>query len=228
MRYCPGSFLHRRDKGNLYGRAWNSLYGDNHDQPRVVSRFGDDGKYRVESAKMLATCLHMMQGTPYIYQGEELGMTNAGFTSIDQYRDIESINAYHEMVDGGIYDEDYVMRCLQYKSRDNARTPMQWNTGLNSIFYYYRDLIRLRKKYEIITEGRYELLLPDSEELYVYIRTYGDQKLLTVCNFTGEEQPYEIPEEFDGGRCLITNYKRDVLKGKVLLKPYEAFVLLVG
>lgn len=241
----------------LYGKAWNSLYWDNHDQPRVVSRFGDDGKYRVESAKMLATCLHMMQGTPYIYQGEELGMTNAGFTSIDQYRDIESINAYHEMVDGGIYDEDYVMSCLRYKSRDNARTPMQWNAGTNagfsdgdpwigvnpnyreinaenalkdknSIFYYYRDLIRLRKEYEIITEGRYELLLPDSEELYVYTRTYGDQKLLTVCNFTGEEQLYEIPEGFEGGRCLIANYKRDMLQGNVLLKPYEAFVLLIG
>lgn len=238
----------------LHGKAWNSLYWDNHDQPRVVSRFGNDKEFRAMSAKMLATCLHMMQGTPYIYQGEELGMTNAGFTSIDQYRDIESINAYHEIVDGGIAGEDYMMECLRFKSRDNARTPMQWDssvnagftegtpwievnpnyTGINaraaladkdSIFYYYKKLIGLRKEYQIITEGSYELLLPDSEELYVYTRTYGDEKLLTVCNFTGDIQKFEVPGGFEKSRCLIGNYSRDVYKGQIELKPYEAFVL---
>lgn len=238
----------------LHGKAWNSLYWDNHDQPRVVSRFGNDKEYRVESAKMLATCLHMMQGTPYIYQGEELGMTNAGFTSLDQYRDIESINAYHEIVDGGIASEDYMMDCLRFKSRDNARTPMQWNSGVNagftegtpwievnpnytainaqaaladkdSVFYYYKKLIELRKEYQIITEGSYELLLPDSEELYVYTRTYGDEKMLTVCNFTGDKQDFEVPGEFKGSRCLTGNYARDAYEGQIELKPYEAFVL---
>ena len=238
----------------LHGKAWNSLYWDNHDQPRVVSRFGNDKEYRTESAKMLATCLHMMQGTPYIYQGEELGMTNAGFTSLDQYRDIESINAYHEIVDGGIAGDDYMMECLRFKSRDNARTPMQWNSSINagftegnpwievnpnytsinaegaladenSTFYYYKKLIGLRKQYQIITEGSYELLLPGSEELYVYTRTYGDEKLLTVCNFTGDTQKLDVPVEFEGSRCLIGNYPRDNYEGQTKLQPYEAFVL---
>lgn len=238
----------------LYGKAWNSLYWDNHDQPRVVSRFGNDGKYRVESAKMLATCLHMMQGTPYIYQGEELGMTNAGFTSISQYRDIESINAYEEMVESGIYDEEYMMKCLRYKSRDNARTPMQWsmekNAGFSgaepwievnpnyitinaeeqlgnqdSVFHYYQKLIRLRKKHPVIIEGKYQLLLPDSEELYVYMRIMEAEKMLVVCNFTDQEQAYAVPDEFAGAGCLIGNYGSEERAGRVMLKPYEAFVL---
>lgn len=237
----------------LYGHAWNSLFWDNHDQPRAVSRFGDDRPaYRVRSAKMLATCLHMMQGTPYIYQGEELGMTNYPFTSLDEFRDIESLNAYHDWVDSHKLDHETFWPCLLHKSRDNARTPVQWDasahagfttgtpwipvnpnyTEINakrelqdpdSVFHYYRSLIALRKQYEIIVYGSYELLLPDDPSLYVYTRTLENQKLLVVCNFTDCQVPYQIPEEFAASKRLIANYT-DMPNGE--LRPYEAFVLL--
>ncbi|MDY3917601.1 MAG: alpha-glucosidase [Candidatus Limivivens sp.] len=210
----------------LYGKAWNSLYWCNHDQPRIVSRLGDDSPaWRERSAKMLATCLHMMQGTPYIYQGEELGMTNVPFARLEDFRDIESINAYHELVEGGILDEADMMRFLRCKSRDNARTPMQWDdqeyagftdgtpwimvnpnyTEINareqlsredSVFHYYQKLIRLRKEQEIIPYGSYELLLPEDPGLFVYTRTLGQEKLLVVCSFTRETAVFQVPEEF--------------------------------
>lgn len=239
----------------LEGKAWNSLYWNNHDQPRIVSRLGDEGEYRERSAKMLATCLHMMQGTPYIYQGEELGMTNVPFGGIEDFRDIESINAFHELTKAGIMEEDRMMECIRYKSRDNARTPFQWDDSENagfttatpwimvnpnypeinakeqmarqdSVFHYYQKLIQLRKQYDIIVYGTYQLLLPDSRELYVYIRELDGQKLLTVCNFTKEEVAFQIPEEFDGGRILISNTDRTQTEKEILLAAYEAVVIL--
>lgn len=221
----------------LYGKAWNSLYWDNHDQPRCVSRFGDDRpEYREQSAKMLAACLHMMQGTPYIYQGEELGMTNYPFTEISQFRDIETINAYQELTaDHQLRDPEELMKCFRYKSRDNARTPMQWDdtenagftegtpwigvnpnyTSINakaelknpdSVFHFYQELIRLRKQYKIIVYGSFELLLPDSPSVFAYIRRMKNQKLLVVCNFTEQPQEIAVPQEFQGFvQCLISN-----------------------
>lgn len=236
----------------LEGKAWNSLYWDNHDQPRVVSHFGNDApEYRELSAKMLAVCLHMMKGTPYIYQGEELGMTNAGFTQLSQYRDIESVNAYHDLVDGGKLDHDTMMRYLQEISRDNARTPMQWDDSAhagftqgtpwievcanypeinakkalqdpNSVFYFYQKLIALRKKYEIIVEGVFEPLLEEDEKIYAYRRMLQKEKLYVVCNFTKEIVPCTLLDKINGEE-LISNYSEHQ---KGVLLPYEARVLL--
>lgn len=239
----------------LYGEAWNSLFWNNHDQPRAVSRFGSDSpQYRTVSAKMLATCLHMMQGTPYIYQGEELGMTNYPFQNPQEFRDIESINAYQEWCTNGQLSHETFWPCLTFKSRDNARTPMQWDDTANagftaakpwiavnpnykeinakaetndpdSVFHYYKKLIALRRQYPVIVYGKYELLLEDSEQLFVYTRTYENEKLLTVCSFSEQECSFQIPEEFQNASCIITNtnnlYQNETLK----LKPYEAFVL---
>lgn len=242
----------------LEGKAWNSLYWCNHDQPRFLSRMGDDSPaYREVSAKMLATCLHMMQGTPYVYQGEELGMTNYPFSSLEEFRDIESINAYHELTEKGIISPEDMFDYISYKGRDNARTPMQWDDSENagfttgtpwipvnpnykeinakeqlarksSVFHYYKKLIALRKQYEIIVYGKYELLLPDSEEIYAYTRTLGDEKLLVICNFTENEVIYDVPEEFSRaqGNVLINNYARTQLTPNITLQPYEAIVLL--
>ena len=247
--------LTRWQKG-LEDIAWNSLFWENHDQPRSISRYGNDSpEYREVSAKMLATCLHMMQGTPYVYQGEELGMTNVPFTSIDQFRDLDSINAYRELVEEQkVFTSEEMMRYLRYKSRDNARTPFQWDDSENagfstgtpwimvnpnykeinakdqleradSVFHYYQKLIRLRKEQEVIMYGTYDLLLPDSKEIYAYTRTLGEEKLLVVCNFYEPEVSFELPEEFAGGTCLISNYPEVSLKAEMKLRPYETFVI---
>ena len=247
--------LTRWQKG-LEDIAWNSLFWENHDQPRSISRYGNDSpEYREVSAKMLATCLHMMQGTPYVYQGEELGMTNVPFTSIDQFRDLDSINAYRELVEEQkVFTSEEMMRYLCYKSRDNARTPFQWDDSENagfstgtpwimvnpnykeinakdqleredSVFHYYQKLIRLRKEQEVIVYGTYDLLLPDSKEIYAYTRMLGEEKLLVVCNFYEPEVSFELPEEFAGGTCLISNYPEVSLKAEMTLRPYEAFVI---
>ncbi len=240
----------------LYGKAWNSLFWDNHDQPRAVSRFGDDREqYRDISAKMLATCLHMMQGTPYIYQGEELGMTNYPFQSPADFRDIESINAYDEWCSSGRVSHEDFWPCITFRSRDNARTPVQWDDSdqagftsgtpwiavnpnykeinakaetkdPNSVFHYYKKLIALRKENPIMVYGRYEPMLEDSEELFVFTRTLDDKKLLAVCNFTDQDTGFTIPEEFVGSSCLIANMEDDYNKAAMTLKPYEAFVLM--
>ncbi len=247
----------------LAGKAWNSLYWCNHDQPRMLSRMGNDApKYREVSAKMLATCLHMMQGTPYVYQGEELGMTNYPFTSLEEFRDIESINAYRELTEKGIVSPEDMFDYISYKGRDNARTPMQWDDGPQagfttgtpwipvnpnykeihakeqmeretSVFHYYKKLIRLRKEREIIVYGDYKLLMPDSEELYVYLRSYQGEKLLVMCNYTAREIALRIPEELQGraGEVLISNYDRDRTGmedagQETLLRPYEAAAVL--
>ncbi len=239
----------------LYGKAWNSLFLDNHDQPRAVSRFGNDSpEYRAVSAKMLATCLHMLQGSPYVYQGEELGMTNYPFQSPEDFRDIESVNAYREWCESGLVSHEEFWPCLLWLSRDNARTPMQWDdteqagftTGTpwiavnpnykeinamaetkdpDSVFHYYKKLIALRKQTPIMVYGKYEPLFEDSEEWFVYTRTLENEKLLVVCSFTDQETTFTIPEEFAGAELLIANMENEYGKGTVALRPYEAFVL---
>lgn len=239
----------------LEGKAWNSLYWSNHDQPRSVSRYGNDSEvYRELSAKMLGTCLHMMKGTPYIYQGEELGMTNVPFASIDEFRDIESINAYREYTENGIISPEDMMKYLCYKSRDNARTPMQWSDEENggftkgtpwikvnpnyvkinareqmeredSVFHYYQKLISLRKKEPVIIYGTFELLMPEDEDIFMYTRTYEQEKLLVICNFSQRERELEIPEEWEKGTVLLGNYRDAAVRRKMCLRNYEAIVM---
>lgn len=246
--------LTRWQKG-LQDIAWNSLYWENHDQPRSVSRFGNDSdEYREISAKMLATCIHMMQGTPYVYQGEELGMTNCPFNTLDNFRDLESINAFHELTEQGKMTEEDMMAAIGYKGRDNARTPMQWDdsayagfstatpwimvnpnyTKINakdqinredSVFKYYQKLIKLRHESELIVYGTYDLILDDDKDIYAYIRTLGDEKLIVYCNFSENTHEVEIPEEFVNGKVLISNYSDAKVNHKITLRPYEAIVI---
>ena len=236
----------------LEGKAWNSLYWDNHDQPRAVSRFGNDAPlYRERSAKMLATCLHMMKGTPYIYQGEEIGMTNAYFKRIEDYRDIESLNAFRDYTEKGLIDEEEMIYCLQAVSRDNARTPMQWDDSRHagftagtpwirvnpnypminvkaaledpdSVFYYYQKLIRMRKEYEIVVDGIFKGLLEEDENIYAYERTLDEKRMLVACNFSEHEAACSLFEQ-EGGEELISNYK---FHKTGILQPYEARVVL--
>lgn len=246
--------LTRWQKG-LQDIAWNSLYWENHDQPRSVSRFGNDSdEYREISAKMLATCIHMMQGTPYVYQGEELGMTNCPFSTLDNFRDLESINAFHELTEQGKMTEEDMMAAISYKGRDNARTPMQWDdsayagfstanpwimvnpnyTKINakdqvnredSVFKYYQKLIKLRHESELIVYGTYDLILDDDKDIYAYIRTLGDEKLIVYCNFSENTREVELPEEFTNGKVLISNYSDAKVNHKITLRPYEAIVI---
>ncbi|GER67538.1 trehalose-6-phosphate hydrolase [Weizmannia acidilactici] len=240
------------------GGGWNALFWCNHDQPRIVSRYGNDGKYRVESAKMLATTIHMMQGTPYIYQGEEIGMTNPHFDWIEDYRDVESLNMYKILKEQGKSDTE-IMAILKQKSRDNSRTPMQWCSGKNggfttgkpwiavasnfrdinvedalknkdSIFYHYQKLIQLRKKYDVITYGNYQLILPEHPEIFAYLRNGEEEKLLVVNNFYGKPAQFELPEELDlkqygHAEILIANYKDSPEDfHSIALRPYESIV----
>ncbi|MFD0770884.1 alpha-glucosidase [Bacillus sp. CGMCC 1.60114] len=236
--------------------GWNSLYWNNHDQPRVVSRFGNDKTYRIPSAKMLATVLHMMKGTPYIYQGEEIGMTNVQFASIDEYRDIETLNMYREKVIERGENHEIVMQSIYTKGRDNARTPMQWedseHAGFtagkpwiqvnpnykeinakqalhdpNSIFHYYKKLIELRKKYEIIVYGTYDLILEDHPSIFAYVRTWKGEKLLVIANFTEDSCVFELPEEiaYRNVELLIHNYDvQNESIENIILQPYETRV----
>jgi trehalose-6-phosphate hydrolase len=205
------------------GGGWNALFWCNHDQPRVVSRFGSEGKYHTRSAKMLATTLHMMQGTPYIYQGEEFGMTNPNFETIDDYRDVESLNTYRIMTERGVSKEE-VLEILKQKSRDNARTPMQWNSSAHagftdgtpwidvarnyedinaekalkdqdSIFYYYQRLIQLRKSEPIITDGKYRLILASDSDIFAYVRETDNEQLVVLNNFYDKEVTYDLTNE---------------------------------
>ena len=249
------ALLTKWQKG-LEGRAWNSLYWCNHDQPRIVSRMGDDTtpELREKSAKALALCLHMMQGTPYVYQGEELGMTNAPFGELSDFRDIESINAYRELTQTGVMEPGRMLECLRYKSRDNARTPMQWDdtpsagftagnpwimvnpnyTQINaadqlarpdSVFHFYQKLIRLRHTHEIIVYGSYDLLLPDDPQLYAYTRTLGREKLLCVCNLTGRPASFDLPAKWEGAQVLIA-VDQPPRGRRVTLAPWDGFALL--
>ena len=233
----------------LYQTGWNSLFWNNHDLPRIVSRWGNDSKYHDESAKMLATILHGMQGTPYIYQGEEIGMTNVQFP-IEEYRDIETVNMYQERLSKG-YEKNDIMNSIYVKSRDNARTPMQWDDTKNagfttadpwikvnpnykeinvkgslkkkdSIFYYYQKLISLRKEKPIFAEGSYELLLKDHPDIFAYLRKLGNQTICVIANFHGKEIKFSIKDlKLDITNYLIQNYE-DQKEG--ILRPYEAFI----
>ena len=230
----------------LYKCGWNSLFWNNHDLPRIVSRWGNDKEYRVESAKMLATLLHGLQGTPYVYQGEELGMTNVKF-DIEDYKDIETLNLYKERLEKGYAKED-IMESIYVKGRDNARTPMQWddteNAGFttgtpwikvnpnyktinaksqtsnkNSIFTYYKNLIAFRKEYPVFVDGDFEMLLEENEHLFAYKRTTEDAKLYVFCNFYGETETCDMLEEMQDKKLLISNYAE---QEDNILKPYEA------
>lgn len=232
--------------------AWSAVFWCCHDQPRVVSRYGDDGKYRKESAKMLGTVIHMMRGTPYIYQGEEIGMCNAYFSSINQYRDIDAINSYSKMKKEGLIEEE-CHKFLQYRARDNARTPMHWSDSEyagfsnivpwisiqqnykdinvvdamqdpDSILHYYRKLIQLRKKYKVIQSGSYLPLMPNHPAVFAYKRLYQEDELVVFANFYDKEECVQI--EIDGHEILLSNVNRTSLKSKIILKPYEVLVIL--
>lgn len=235
------------------GNGWNALFWNCHDQPRSVSRFGDDKKYRKESAKMLATVMHMMRGTPYIYQGEEIGMTNHYFTDMKQYCDVESINAYHILKEQGM-EEKQIHKILQEKSRDNARTPMQWDNSQysgfsdvqpwlqvnnnyqdinvendlkdpDSIFKYYQQLIQLRKTHKIISDGTYTPLLEDHPQIFAFQRNYNNEELIVLNNFYEKEVTIDI-ENISDYKVLISNYADHDLSKGVTLRPYETIVLL--
>lgn len=230
--------------------GWNALFWCNHDQPRAVSRFGDDGRYWKESAKMLGAATHFMRGTPYIYQGEELGMTNAHFTAIGQYRDVESLNYYKILQEQG-HTAAEALEILAARSRDNGRTPMQWSdaphagfttgtpwigvvdnyTAINaadqvndpdSIFSWYRTLVALRKQYKVISEGRIEMLYPDNADLLAYRRWTDTEELLVVCNLTGRDVPLALPEGWQDAPLLLGNYPEGA---RTALRPYECLVL---
>jgi oligo-1,6-glucosidase len=244
-------------QNELEGKAWDSLYFENHDQPRSVSRWGSDSsEYRERSAKMLATCLHMMKGTPYVYQGQELGMTNCPWESLDEINDIESLGNVRQHMANGLLTGEEAVEVMRRTSRDNARTPMQWDdsdcagftTGKpwlkinpnyqsvnaaeelkrdDSVFHYYQKLISLRKQLDVIVDGTYELLEQDDPDLFVYTRTLGTEKLLVVCNFAGRQRSFRVPEEFAGGEILISNNERKSAADPVV-EPYESFVVRVS
>ncbi|ARW13170.1 Alpha,alpha-phosphotrehalase [Lactiplantibacillus plantarum subsp. plantarum] len=239
--------------------GWNSLYWSNHDQARPVTRFGvDDTEYRVKSAKLLATVLHFQQGTPFIYQGEELGMTNAKFTSIDDYQDIETHNIYQDFINHKHLSKEYTMKAIYLKSRDNARTPMQWTSKHNagfttgtpwlsvnpnytrinveqalkdkdSIFYYYQQLIKLRHSLSIVTTGDFELLDPDNEQVFSYLRRDQKQILLVAGNFTEKPKKIVLPTELQNRPCekIISNDQNIAEEtNSVVLPAYGAVAYL--
>ena len=239
----------RRWQQELAGEGWNSLFFNNHDLPRIVSRWGDPVNYRVESAKMLATMLHGMQGTPYIYQGEELGMTNLKLP-LEQYVDVEIHNLFRDRTAEG-YSPEAVMESIWARGRDNARTPMQWTAGENagfttgtpwlsinpnhatvnaeaaladpsSVFYHYQKLIALRKRHKVFRDGSFTLLCPQDENVFAYTRDTEQEHLLVVCNFSGNEQPFAVPEAFENARLLLLSNYPDRAG---VLRPYEAYML---
>lgn len=239
------------------GGGWNALFWCNHDQPRVVSRFGDDQQYHKESAKMLATTIHMMQGTPYIYQGEEFGMTNPKFDKIDEYRDVESLNIFEIKKNEGLAEQE-IIEILKQKSRDNSRTPVQWNssnhagftTGTpwihtaanykeinaenamkdsDSVFYHYQELNRLRKEYDVITNGDYELISEGNDSVFAFVRKTDNEMLLVINNFYGKDTTYPLPVRLDidglTSSVLLSNYEDSAPLGKAIpLRPYESIV----
>lgn len=241
-------------EGMQEANGWNALFWCNHDQPRIVSRFGNEEKYWKESAKMLAAAIHFMQGSPYIYQGEELGMTNAHFTSIDQYRDVESLNYYQILLEEGKSEEE-ALEILAARSRDNSRTPMQWNaekhagftTGdpwiseednyeqinvevekddPDSVLAFYKKLIQLRKSMPVISEGSIYFLTGEPEAVLGYERSYGEKKLLVLCNLKEEPVEMKLSEGWKEKKVLLGNYEdTQVSEEKVELRAYEVVVL---
>ncbi len=244
-------------EGMQDGNAWSALFWCNHDQPRIVSRFGDDKRYHKESAKMLATVVHTLRGTPYIYQGEEIGMTNAYFDSIDKYRDVESINYFNILKEKNIKEED-IYKILSERSRDNSRTPMQWNSGNknagfsnasstwidvthnykyinvedslkdeNSILNHYKKLIKLRKEYKSISEGRIVPLLKSDKNVLAFMRRYDElnEKILVINNFYGREVNIYLYFNIENYKCILSNYSIDRdITNNMTLKPYESLV----
>ncbi|ACD53035.1 alpha,alpha-phosphotrehalase [Clostridium botulinum] len=245
-------------EGMEHGNGWNAVFWCNHDQPRIISRFGNTDKYHKESGKMLGTCIHMMRGTPYIYQGEEFGMTNPNFNSIDEYRDVESKNYYNILKENNV-DEEEIYKILACKSRDNSRTPMQWNDKDNSgfstvdpwipvgksykeinaenalkdkgsIFYHYKKLIDLRKKYDVVSNGTFKMILEEHDKVLAYTRQYKNIKLIVLNNFYNEDTQVLLPQDLLGDDCriLISNYEDSMdLNDKILLRPYESIVYIV-
>jgi trehalose-6-phosphate hydrolase len=239
------------------GGGWNALFWCNHDQPRAVSRFGDDQQYHKESAKLLATTLHMMQGTPYIYQGEEFGMTNPNFDKIEDYRDVESLNIFEIKKSEGLSEQE-IIEILKQKSRDNSRTPVQWNSSTHagfttgtpwihtaanykeinaenaikdsdSVFYHYQELIRLRKEYDVITNGDYELFSEDHDSIFAFVRKTENEMLLVINNFYGKDTTYMLPVKLDidglSNGVLLSNYEDSApLAKEIPLRPYESIV----
>jgi len=237
------------------GNGWNAVFWCNHDQPRIVSRFGNDKEYHKESAKMLATMIHLLRGTPYIYQGEEIGMTNAYYTDINQYVDVESLNYFKILKEQGINEEE-IYKVLQERSRDNSRTPMQWDSSKNagfsdgkpwlsinnnykdinvensmkdksSILYHYKKLISLRKQYDVIAYGSYLPMLEDDKSVFAYKREYKDESLIVLNNFYEKEVEIELDiQDFEKYKCIITNYEERNLTLKFTLKPYESIAFI--
>lgn len=236
--------------------GWNSLFWSNHDLPRAVSKYGHEGVHREVSAKMLATVLHLMKGTPYIYQGEEIGMTNAGFTDIDQYRDVETLNAHALYTAGGLEHDDF-LRGARENSRDNARTPMQWTDGPNagftsgtpwlrvtpnfdtinaaaqtndpdSVFAHYRRLTQLRRSHPVIVHGAYHPLAEDDPDVFAYLRELPEARLVVIANFTDRHVLFDLPPQAEAqGTCIISNAPpRDAIAGQISLSPYESFAIL--
>ncbi|WP_081949438.1 alpha-amylase family glycosyl hydrolase [Paenibacillus durus] len=240
--------------------GWNSLYWNNHDQPRAVSTFGNDNEeYRVVSAKMLGVCLHLQKGSPFIYQGEELGMTNVQFPEIGSYKDIETMNGYRDYCSSGLIPHDEMMKAIHKRSRDNARTPMQWNSSLHggfttgepwiklnpnypvinaeqsladpdSVFYFYKKLIKLRKENEIVVYGKFDEILEENEEIFAYTRTLKEKVWLVVCNFTAGTPVFILPERYAAyslEEWVLGNYQEDLNRSihEFELKPYEAAVI---
>ena len=244
--------IFKRWQKELSGCGWNSLFWNNHDLPRIVSRWGNDKEYRTESAKMLAILLHGMQGTPYIYQGEELGMTNAAY-AIDDYRDIETRNMYRERLERG-YDKDEIMASIHAKGRDNARTPMQWDDSENagfttgipwirinpnyreihavsqvndpeSIFSCYQKLIRLRKNYDVFVDGTFHMVLEEDPDFFAYQRENNRSQLLVICNFFGHTRTYPLKTDWKDMELLIGNYAS--VEQPEIFRPYEARMYVI-
>ena len=247
-------------KGMAEENGWNAVFWCNHDQPRIVSRIGNDKEYHKQSAKMLATAIHMLRGTPYIYQGEEIGMKNPYFDSIEQYKDVESLNYYEILQAQGVPKEE-VLNILSVKSRDNSRTPMQWNDKENggfttgtpwlsvgksyesvnaeaalrdkdSVFYHYKKLIELRKQYDIIAYGTYETLSKEHPQVYAYMRSFEEQKLIIVNNFYGKNTKFPLPQEIIideyESKVLLSNYKDSSEITRIIsLRPYESICWLL-
>ena len=237
----------------MEGNGWNAVFWCNHDQPRVVSRLGDDKNYHEQSAKMLATAVHCLRGTPYIYQGEEIGMTNAYFNDINKYRDVESLNYYNILKEQG-HTEEETYDIIMARSRDNSRTPMQWNDEVNagfsettpwlsvinnyetinveknladenSIYYHYKKLIQLRKQYDVIANGTYEAMLAEHQNVYAYRRTLDNEELIVLNNFYGNETDVTLDiKDVNGYTCLLSNYEEQELTNQLTLRPYESIV----
>jgi len=245
-------------KGMEDGNGWNAVFWCNHDQPRIVSRFGDCERFHEESAKMLATSIHLLRGTPYVYQGEEFGMPNPGFTSIDQYRDVEAVNYFNILKEEGV-EEEKILEILRSKSRDNGRTPVQWNAEKNagfttgepwipvgnsyesinaeaalknedSIFYHYKNLINLRKEYDVISHGSVQMILEEHNKVFGFTRSYENEMLVVLNNFYGEDTEVILEDELLQGnsRILISNYKESMELGKnISLRPYESVAYII-